>query len=208
MKRALTVANVLAIKINTIPFSGRFYDVFGNPQLKGRWFIWGQSGSGKSSFVMQLAKEYALSEKTLFVSLEETLDDENLQERLRLFNMQDVSDNFSIIDDNLEELTERLSKRNSPQVIIIDSAPYFFMGYQFSDYLNFVRRFKDKTIIFIGHAIGGQPKTELEQKIMFDATQKVFVSGFIAINKGRKYGPNATELIIWEKGYNKLHGLT
>lgn len=208
MKRALTVANILAIKIETIKFKGRFYDVFGNPQKKGRWFIWGQSSSGKSSFVMQLIKEFAQTEKTVLVSLEEALDDENLQDRLKLFNMHDESKNFTMVDDNLEELDERLSKRNSPQVVVIDSAPYFFMGYTFNDYLSFTRKFKEKTLIFIGHANGMQPKSELEQKIMFDATQKVIVSGYVATNKGRKFGSHATQFVVWQKGYEDLNGTT
>lgn len=207
MKRALTVANVLSIKIEIIKFTGRFHDVFGHPQKKSRWFIYGMSSSGKSSFVMQLTKEFAQEEKTLLVSLEESLDDENLQDRLKLFNMQDVSKNLTIVDDNLEELDERLSKRNSPQVIVIDSAPYLLMGYTFNDYFNFSRKFQDKTLVFIGHATGQQPATPLELRIMYDATQKVLVSGYIATNKGRKYGPNATQYIIWQKGYENLHGI-
>lgn len=206
MKRALTVANILAIKIAIILFKGRFFDVFGNPQKKARWFIWGQSSSGKSSFVMQLIKEFAQTEKTILVSLEEALDDENLQDRLKLFKMHDESKNFTIVDDNLEELDERLSKRNSPQVVVIDSAPYFFMGYTFNDYIDFTRKHKEKTLIFIGHANGQQPKSELEQKIMFDATQKVIVSGYVATNKGRKFGLHATQFVVWQKGYEDLHG--
>lgn len=206
MKRALTVANVQAIKIATIDFKGRFYDVFGNPQKKGRWFVWGQSSSGKSSFVMQLIKEFAQTEKTLLVSLEEALDDENLQDRLKLFNMQDVSKNFTMVEDTLEELDERLSKRNSPQVVVIDSAPYFFMGYTFADYFSFTRKYKEKTLILIGHANGQQPKSELEHRIMFDATQKVIVSGYVATNKGRKFGPHATQFVVWQKGFEDLHG--
>ena len=206
MKRALTVANVLAIKVATIAFQGRFYEVFGNPQKKSRWFVWGASGSGKSSFVMQLIKAFAETEKTLLVSLEESLDDENLQDRLRLFNMQDVKDNFTIVDDNLEELDARLQKRNSAQVVVIDSAPYFFMGYTFSDYLDFTRKYKDKTLIFIGHANGQNPKSEMEVRIMYDATQKVIVSGYVATNKGRKFGPQKPQLVVWQKGFEDLHG--
>ncbi|MCP1997273.1 bifunctional adenosylcobinamide kinase/adenosylcobinamide-phosphate guanylyltransferase [Flavobacterium sp. HSC-61S13] len=205
-KRALTVANILATKIERIVFKGRFYDVFDHPQKKGRWLVWGLSSSGKSSFVMQLAKEFSETEKTLLVTLEEAVDDENLQDRLRLFQMQDVKKNFSIVDDNLEELSERLRKRNSPQVVVIDSAVYFFLEYTFSDYLKFTREFKNKTIIFTAHANGQWPKSELEMKIMYDATQKVLVSGYLATNKGRKYGPHSTQYVVWQKGYEDLHG--
>lgn len=205
-KRALTVSNVLSVIVSCIKFTGRFFDVFGHPQKKGRWFIWGDSSSGKSSFIMQLIKEFAKTEKTILVSREEDLDDENLQDRLKLFQMQDVANNFSLVDDTLEQLIERLSRRNSAQVVVIDSVAYFFMGYSFEDYLNFRRRFKHKTLVFVGHGKGQNPKTEFEDRIKFDATQKVVVSGYLATNKGRKYGPNATQFVVWQKGYQDLHG--
>ncbi|WP_163401508.1 bifunctional adenosylcobinamide kinase/adenosylcobinamide-phosphate guanylyltransferase [Flavobacterium fluviatile] len=206
LKRALTVSNVLSAIVSVIKFTGRFFDVFGNPQKKGRWFIWGDSSSGKSSFIMQLIKEFAKTEKTILVSREEDLDDENLQDRLKLFQMQDVAKNFSLVDDTLEQLIERLERRNSAQVVVIDSVAYFFMGYTFEDYLNFRKRFKDKTLVFVGHGKGQNPKTEFEDRIKFDATQKVVVSGYLATNKGRKYGPHATQYVVWEKGYQDLHG--
>lgn len=198
---------MLSTRVENIQFSGRFYNTFGNPQKKSRWLIWGSSSSGKSSFVMQLIKEFATTEKTLLVSLEEALDDENLQDRLRLFNMQDVAKNFNICEDNLEQLDLRLSKRGAPQVVVIDSAPYLFLGYQFADYLDFTRKHQDKTIIFIGHANGQNPKSELEVKIMYDVTQKVFVSGYVATNKGRKYGPESPQFIVWQQGYENLNGV-
>lgn len=206
LARALTVANVITTEVQRIKFTGRFYDVFDHPQKKARWFVFGQSSSGKSSFVMQLIKEFAKTEKTLLVSLEEDLDDGDLQDRLRMFNMQDVSKNFQLVADNYEELTQRLERRGSAQVVVIDSAPYFFMGKTFADYLQFTKRYRHKTLVFIGHARGQLPKTELEERIMYDANQKVIVSGYVATNKGRKFGPHATQYVVWQKGYEDLHG--
>lgn len=205
IKRALSVSNVLAIKTYRIKFTGKFFDVFGDPQKKGRWFVYGMSGSGKSSFVMQLMKEFALTEKVLLVSKEETTDDENLQDRLRLFRMQDVAKNLKIVEDTVEELDVRLEKRNSPQVIFIDSALYMFSGYE--EYFSFTRKFKDKLFVIIGHAEGSQPKTKFENNINFDATQKVLVAGYVATNKGRKYGPYSKQFIVWQKGYEDLNGV-
>lgn len=207
LTKALTVSNVYETKVQRIEFTGRFYDVFDHPQKKARWFVFGQSSSGKSSFVMQLIKEFAKTQKTLLVSLEEDLDDGDLQERLRMFQMHDVDKKFHMVADNLEELTQRLEKRGSAQVVVIDSAPYFFMGKTFADYLQFTKRFRHKTLIFIGHARGQLPKTELEERIMYDANQKVLVSGYVATNKGRKFGPHATQFIVWQKGYEDLHGI-
>ena len=43
------------MKKKTIPFTGAWADAFGNPERKGVWFVWVQSGNGKTSFIMQLS---------------------------------------------------------------------------------------------------------------------------------------------------------
>ena len=206
LKRALTVQNVLDYKSTKIQFKGRFYDVFGHPQSKGRWIVVGNSGSGKSSFMMQLAKEFARSEKVLYNFLEEDLDDDNVQDRLTLFKMHDVAHNFNMVSEPIEVLTERLKMRNSAQVVIIDSAMYFFRGYTFDKFIEFTRQFPKKLFVFTAHGKGAHPRTEFETSIYYDATQKVFVNGFLATNKGRKYGPNGKFFIVWQKGFEDLQG--
>ena len=57
MKRALTVNEVLKEKKTTFDFEGQWREAFGEPERTGVWFIWGNSGNGKSSFTMQLCKE-------------------------------------------------------------------------------------------------------------------------------------------------------
>lgn len=208
LKRALTVQNVLDQKTVTIPFKGRFYDVFGHPQNKGRWIVVGNSGSGKSSFMMQLAKEFARTQKVVYNFLEEDLDDENVQDRLKLFQMHDVSTNFKMVSEGIDELEVRMRKRESAKVWIIDSAMYFFRGYTFDKYIEFTRNHPDKLIIFTAHGKGTQPRTEFESSIYFDATQKVNVNGYLAVNKGRKFGPEGTKpYIVWKLGYERLHGI-
>lgn len=54
--RALTVKEVLKQKKRTFAFKGEWKEAFGEPERTGVWFIWGNSGNGKSSFVMQLCK--------------------------------------------------------------------------------------------------------------------------------------------------------
>lgn len=209
LRKVLSVTDITSIKIAVIKFTGKFFDVFGNPQRKGRWFVWGESGSGKSAFIFQLLKEFAQTEKTLLVTNEEERSDEAFQDRFNLFNMHDVKDNLQVIDkESLQDLAERLRKRNSAQVIIIDSVPYMFVykGLTLQDYFDFVEEFSDRLIIFIGHADGKKPATEFERRIMYDATQKVFVSGYVATNKGRKFGPYSNQFIIWKKGYEDLMG--
>ena len=204
IKKALTVANLVSQTVNRIPFEGEFYEAYRQPQSKGVWFIWGGSSSGKSSKVMQLAKAFAKFEKVLYNLLEEDVDDSDVIERVELFNMHEVKNNFLMQKYTLEELTLYLGKRNSPKVVIIDSATYFFKNFQ--EYIAFKQLFKSKIIIITAHAQGQNPRSELEKDIMFDAKQKIFVNRFLSICKGRTIGPNGGTFIVWREGYEKAIG--
>ena len=54
MKKAFSVSDVLRQRPRTFRHVGPFERLFGHPGRSGVWFIWGQSGNGKSSLVMQL----------------------------------------------------------------------------------------------------------------------------------------------------------
>jgi adenosyl cobinamide kinase/adenosyl cobinamide phosphate guanylyltransferase len=205
IKKALTVANVQAQKITRIQFEGAFYQAYRQPQNKGVWFIWGPSSSGKSSKVMQLAKELARYERVFYNLLEEETDDSDFIERVELNQMNDVKDNFLVGRYNLEEMTAYAKKRNPPKVIIIDSATYFFKN--FAEYQEFKNEFKNRIIIITGHAQGANPRSELEKDIRYDAKQKIFVSAYQSICQGRTIGPNGGLFTIWQEGYEKARGV-
>ena len=56
MARAISVNQLLAKKRNLMPFEGVWLDIIGRPELAGSWFIYGSSGNGKTTFVLQLCK--------------------------------------------------------------------------------------------------------------------------------------------------------
>lgn len=204
VKKALNVQNIKAQIINRIPFEGDFHEAFRQPQNKGVWFIWGQSSSGKSSFVMQLAKALAQHFKVLYNLLEEELDDSDFIERIEMFDMHEVKDNFLAGRYSLEEMKQYANKRNPPKVLVIDSATYFFKNFQ--EYLEFKEIFKNRIIIITGHAQGSNPRTELEKDILYNAKQKIFVNAYQAVCKGRTIGPNGGLYTVWQEGYEKARG--
>lgn len=206
MKKALTVANILNQKVERIDFDGEWYQAFKQPQNKGVWFIWGSSGGGKSYFVMQLAKELAKSRKVLYNVLEEETDDTDFIDRTESLAMNEVSENYLAQRYEYKELVEYLQKRNSPDVIIIDSLTYFLNS--FDDYMKLKRQFRNKIFIFTGHAQGANPRSELETRVQFDAKMKIFVNGYLASCKGRTIGPNGGQFITWKEGYEKVRGET
>lgn len=208
LKKALTVANVSNQKIDLVDFEStapELYQAFGNPQNRGVWFIWGGSGSGKSSLTMDITKAFCYSLRAIHNELEEEVDDVDFINRIKLKQMQDVKDKYLVSAYNYTELNEYLDRRNSPDVVIINSATYFFENQH--QYFEFTRKYKrDKVIIITGMAQGKSPMSELEKKIMYDANKKIFCEGYLAACKGRTIGPNGGTYIIWKEGHEKLRG--
>ncbi|AOW08714.1 hypothetical protein [Flavobacterium gilvum] len=208
IKKALTVANVINQKVTLIQFSDHakeLYQAFGNPQNKGIWFVWGGSGSGKSSLLLDITKAFCKDLKAIHVEHEEDLDDVDFIDRLKLKNMQDVKDNFLTAQYNHDELCAYLDRRDSAKVVVINSATYFFKDLQ--QYYDFAKKYKRRKIIIIsGMAKGNNPLTYMEEKIMFDANKKIFCSGYLASCKGRTIGPNGGLYVIWKEGYDKIRG--
>lgn len=204
--RVLTVENITSQKVTRIQFTGEMYQAFKSPQNRGVWFIWGTSGSGKSSFTMELFKEFCKSVKGLYNLLEEEPDDDAVIDRTSRLSMHDVEGNFGLVQEDYETFCNRLDKRGSPKVVVIDSATYFFKN--FDQYEVFKKRYRHKIIIITGHAKGNIPRSEMELSIQFDAKQKVFVNGYLATCKGRTVGPNGGQYVIWKEGYEILNGKT
>ena len=120
-KRAYSPKDVANIKHKVLPFEGKWKDVFGEPEQGDTWFISGPSASGKSSFVMQLAKMLCGLGNVLYVSLEEGVG-VSMQRRLAQFKMNEVQGSFRITTDgDIDTLAERLAKPKSAKFIIVDS---------------------------------------------------------------------------------------
>ena len=129
MKRALSVKEVLSMKKDTFPFEGQWADAFGQPERTGVWFVWGNSGNGKSSFVMQLCKELCRFGRVAYDSLEEGAC-LTMQNTMRRFRMQDVNRRFLLLDSEpLDQLSLRMDRRKSPDFYVIDSFQYTQMTY-------------------------------------------------------------------------------
>ena len=65
------MSELLSTKSETFPFRYEWYDAFGEPERKGIWIVWGNSGNGKTTFVVQLCKYLCQFERVINDSLEE-----------------------------------------------------------------------------------------------------------------------------------------
>jgi hypothetical protein len=203
MARAYSVREVVKMKKNKIPFTGVWQDAFANPESKGVWFIWGQSGNGKTSFMMQLCKELCKHGRVIYDSFEQGTS-LSMQETLVRHGMMEVNKRFSLLDrEPIDELSERLAKPKSADFVVIDSFQY--TGMSLARYREFAGRHRNKLLIFVSHADGNRPGGRTAEKVAYDADQKIFVEGFKAIAKGRFVGP-VGEYTIWEDGAKRYWG--
>ena len=201
MGRAYSPKQVQSMNIPSFPFEGEWEKAFGHPDRTGTWIIWGNSGNGKSSFVMQLAKYLCRFAKVAYDSLEESTG-LSLKNSLVRHKMEEVNRRFVILDrESMEELSERLSKRRSPEIVIIDSFQY--SGLTYATYKAMKEKHANKLLIFISHAEGMNPEGRAAKKVAYDADVKIFVQGFWAMCKGRFITAPGNYYTIWEEGAAK-----
>lgn len=195
IKRAISVHEILNTNFVEMPFIGKWESSFGSPERSGVWIIWGNSGNGKTSFAMQLARYLTQFGKVAYNSLEEGAR-KSLKLTLQRNNMQQVSKHFFILSEDIEELRKRLAKRKSPNIVIIDSFQY--TGMTKAEYKKLKKDFPTKLFIFISHAEGKNPEGRAAKFVMYDADIKIRVEGYKAFFASRFGGGDP--LTIWEKG--------
>ena len=204
MTKVLSAAQVLAIKRKTIQLEGAWGDCLGEIDRRGVVMVWGQSGNGKSSAVMSLAKELTKHGKVLYVSLEEGCA-LSFQNTLRRHSMQDCGSRFQVVTGiDIEDLCKSLKKRRSADFVVIDSFQYTQLNYK--RYLKFKNKLSNKLIIFVSHADGKQPAGRAAVSVKYDADQKIWVEGYKAFSNGR-YRGRTGEYIIWEQGAQEYWGI-
>jgi len=183
-------------------FDGKYAASFGSPELRGSWFIWGGSGNGKTSFVLQLCKYLTRFGRVAYNSMEEG-DSQSFMLACQRESMEEVKRKFILLDkEPINELKERLRKRKAPQICVIDSIQYSQMSY--SEYTELLNEFPNTLFLIISHAEGKEPEGKIAKKIRYDSYIKIRIEGFVAFVKSR-YGGEAP-FTIWEEGAQKYHG--
>lgn len=197
-KRAYSPKEIVAKRYKCLPWGVRWSQPFGTPTTNETWFVSGASASGKSSFVMQLAKELCKYGTVLYLSLEEGVS-QSFKDRIERYKMGEVQGKFRVaVDDTLEELTERLSRPKSPHFIITDSFQY--AGWTYEQVKELITRFPQKSFIFISQEYKGQPMGKAAARLRYMAGIKVRVVGFKAFCQGRFTGDPGSYFVVWEEG--------
>lgn len=199
MARTLSAKQVLTIKFDTIRLGGRWDECVGEIETTGIWFIWGNSGNGKTSAVVSLCKELSVFGKVLYNSREEGVS-LTMQNTLRRYGMGELGSRFQLANMSLQELDEKISQQRSPKFVVLDS--FQFMGLTYKDFRAFCEKHKNKMLIFVSRTRGRQPEGRAAISAMYDASCKIWVEGYKAFSKGRFVGTTG-EMTIWDEGAKK-----
>lgn len=199
MARTLSAKQVLTIKFDTIRLGGGWDECVGEIETTGIWFIWGNSGNGKTSAVVSLCKELSAFGKVLYNSREEGVS-LTMQNTLRRYGMGELGSRFQLANMSLQELDEKISQQRSPKFVVLDS--FQFIGLTYKDFRAFCEKHKNKMLIFVSRTRGRQPEGRAAISAMYDASCKIWVEGYKAFSKGRFVGTTG-EMTIWDEGAKK-----
>lgn len=196
--RAYTPRDIAARRYECFDWDGPWLAAFGNPDVSSTWFVMGPSASGKSTFVMQLARRLCAYGPVLYMSYEEGVGME-FQRRLLQQNMNEVQGRFSVAtDDTPDELADRLSRPKSARFVIVDS--FQVSQWTYEQALSLMQRFPRKGWIFISQEYKGQPLGKSAVRLRYIADMKVRVAGYRAYCQGRSAGEPGSSYIVWEEG--------
>lgn len=132
-------------KFQTLNFIPEYAALFGNPQRKFTAICYGESGSGKSVFLLKFADYFARNfGKVLYNSHEEGVN-QSVVNRIENFNIN-AGKLFVGNALGFEEMCEKI-ERNHYRLVIIDSVKY--MGFTFAQLKELRVRFAKRQLIII-----------------------------------------------------------
>ena len=202
LDRAFTYADIEKRKFQVIEFDGEWLEHIGKPERSGSWIVVAESGQGKTSYAMKLAKYLTQFERVHYNTLEEGMT-ESFKLAMDRVNMKAVGNKFTYRSENYEKLVERLSKKRMPKIVIIDSLQYFLLDKDKADYFNLLKMFPTTLFIFISHASGTSPRDTLGVTVKYHSHVKIYIKNFIAQSNGEyaatRFGGGKPLIISEEK---------
>ena len=199
MGRALGVTQFLEKKFITYDFQGEWRETIGEPEKNFKAIIYGMSGNGKTDFCVKLSKYLATFTRVDYFSYEEGIS-KTLQDAIKRNNMQEVTGKIMFIEKtSFKDMVERLQRKGSAKVVVIDSLDYMNLTTQ--QFKILCKTFPRKSFIVICWEKSGEPKSQYGKDIKYMCDVKVRVYNFKAYPVSR-FGGYKT-FVIWDKKAKK-----
>jgi DNA polymerase III delta prime subunit len=207
-KSIIGVNEFMRLEYDRLELSPRWAATLGRMPKNASGLIWGESGNGKTSFCLALAKELAGSygdksvANVLWWSAEEG-HEASLQDAIGRVGMQEVAGKISFAEDTgFADLCEILSRKNSYKCVFIDSLDY--MKLSVAEFKELRRLFPNKMFWMVAWG-GKNPWNEHARKIRYMCGYKIRVVEFKAFPVSR-FGGNVP-YVIWKEYEQTMKGL-
>ncbi len=200
----LTIGNLYSKKFKGLQLVGELGKVIGEAEFGKPWIVWGQSGSGKTTFLMQLAKAYmdTTGKRVFYNSLEEGAS-VSLKKAAQRANIG-KKDRMTVLEEEMTAFRNVLVRSRDVGMIIVDSVKY--TKWRFEQYVAFCKQFPSLFIVFVSHAKGKEPKGNLSEDIRFDSSVKIYTEGHRAFVTSRFSDSGQGQYDIWMEGATKYWG--
>jgi hypothetical protein len=187
MPRSLTIKNLLDKKPGKrLQFASEVLArAIGPATRRGCWIIYGAEKNGKTWMALQIAKELAGSEKVVYISAEEGLEDSFTAALLRAGLT--AADRVGLEEYmSVKDIIEKYNKPKAPNVIILDNLTVY------ADELRplelkktFIDALPDKLLILIAHEERREPFPALARMAKKVANVVINIRGLKAIITSR-----------------------
>jgi hypothetical protein len=199
MARAIGIKDFQDKQFDCFAFDGPWKASFGEPEKNFRMLVYGHPGNGKTEFCIQFAKYLSQFKKVYYNSFEQGIS-KSLQDAVNRNKLQEVSGKIIFGDkETLDEMVQRLSNRNSPHFVLIDSRDYMNLSHQ--QYKMLVEKFPHKSFVIICWESNSKPRGEHAKQMEYMVDIKIHVKAFKAYPRCR-YGGNEV-YTIWDKPSNR-----
>lgn len=191
--KTIGVFQLSQMKFVEMAFTGLWEDSFGRPETNFTCIIYGPSGNGKTEFCVQFAKYLSNFKRVLYFSREEGIS-KTIQKAFERNNMMECKGRVILGEKgNFDSLYKYLEKKNSPEIVIIDSLDY--MKLSADQFKALIGRFPRKAFIIISWNRGAQPKSQAGKDIEYMCDIKITVKQYQAYVRSR-FGGNKP-FVIW-----------
>lgn len=203
MARAISNKNLCDAVFQTASFEGAWLASFGKPELRGAWIIYGDSGSGKTHFALQLLRYLAqFAPRVAYDTIEQGMS-LSFQNAWNEADMEALGSKVVVYaKEQIPALMQHLRRKRSPQIVVIDSITAL-TGFTRRSFGELVDAFPDKLFIFIAHEENHKPYPAIAQHVRKLSEVKCHVEGFRAYITTRfqtRDGQGGAPFTIWKQG--------
>lgn len=207
MAKTFTLGQLERKTYDLLEISNKYKPHLGTPTKDFSMSITGESGNGKTSYVMDIVHDIISNEngRLLYASSEEG-DDKTFQDAARradLFSLNPKKIKF-IHQCGFDGIMDELNSANGERFrfLVCDSIDSLNLTY--NQWVKLKQEHNKLSRITISWAKNGLPKSQYASDIFFMSHIKIIVENYVALVRSCRFEGGGQDHVIWEEGAKKF----